>query len=95
METYLILLSTSTVVLLGAVLFILFKQNRNNQNINSDEKQKQFQQDLENFKNSVSTQISNMTGSFNNLSQGVTRDTTKTLTQVDEKINNLTNQLKK
>ena len=31
--------------------------------------------------------MSNMAGSFNNLSQGVTRDTTKTLTQVDEKIN--------
>ena len=86
METYLILLSTSTVVLLSAVIFFLYKQNKSNQNNNSED-QKQFQQDFENFKNSVSTQLSNMTGSFNTLSQGVTRDTTKTLTQVDEKIN--------
>ena len=86
METYLILLSTSTVVLLSAVIFFLYKQNKSNQNNNSED-QKQFQQDFENFKNSVSTQMSNMAGSFNNLSQGVTRDTTKTLTQVDEKIN--------
>ena len=87
METYLILLSTSTVVLLAAVLFFLYKQNRYNQILNSDDKQKQFQQDFENFKNSVNAQMLNMTGSFNTLSQGVTRDTTKTLTQVDEKIN--------
>jgi len=87
METYLILLSTSTVVLLSAVLFFLYKQNKSNQNSNSDDNQKQFQLDFQNFKNSVSTQISNMAGSFNSLSQGVTRDTTKTLTQVDEKIN--------
>ena len=86
METYLILLSTSTVVLLSAVIFFLYKQNKSNQNNNSED-QKQFQQDFENFKNSVNTQMSNMAGSFNSLSQGVTRDTTKTLTQVDEKIN--------
>ncbi len=86
METYLILLSTSTVVLLSAVIFFLYKQNKSNQNNNSED-QKQFQQDFESFKNSVNTQMSNMAGSFNSLSQGVTRDTTKTLTQVDEKIN--------
>ena len=56
METYLILLSTSTVVLLAAVLFFLYKQNRYNQILNSDDKQKQFQQDFENFKNSVTAQ---------------------------------------
>ena len=45
--------------------------------------------DIESLKVSLNSQISGITGSFNNLSQGVTRDTTQTLSKVDEKLSNV------
>ena len=68
------------------IVFLILKLLKKDK---SDQINDKIKDDIESLKVSLNSQISGITGSFNNLSQGVTRDTTQTLSKVDEKLSNV------
>ncbi len=89
MNTFVIILSLILGLSFLIIFFLILKITKNNNLDHINQSNEKIKNDLEIFKNSLNSQISGMSGSFNNLSQGVTRDTTQTLTKVDEKLSNV------
>ena len=89
MDILIIILSLILGLSLLVIVFLVLKMTKNSNLDQINQSNEKIKNDLEIFKNSLNSQISGMSGSFNNLSQGVTRDTTQTLTKVDEKLSNV------
>ncbi len=89
MDIFIIILSLILGLSLLIIVYLVLKITKNNNLDQINQSNEKIKNDLEIFKNSLNSQISGMSGSFNNLSQGVTRDTTQTLTKVDEKLSNV------
>ena len=66
-------------VLLCVVIYLLISQRKNKDDGKNNE-------ELGRLKDSLTSSISTMSTSFNNLSKDVTRDMTQALTKVDEKV---------
>ncbi len=90
------------VLLLGVVLFILYlnlkpKPKDDNENKEAEDIAN-LKLEISNLKDTLNTTINNSLGamstSFNNLSTGVTKDMTETLTKVEEKVGNFNQQVK-
>jgi len=98
METILLIL---LVLLLGGVLAILYlnlktKPNQENENKEAEEIAN-LKSEISSLKDTLNTTINSSLGamstSFNNLSTGVTKDMTETLTKVEEKVGNFNQQV--
>lgn len=89
MDIFIIILSLILGLSLLIIVYLVLKITKNSNLDQINQSNEKIKNDLEIFKNSLNSQISGMSGSFNNLSQGVTRDTTQTLTKVDEKLSNV------
>ena len=89
MDILIIILSLILGLSLLVIVYLVLKMTKNSNLDQINQSNEKIKNDLEIFKNSLNSQISGMSGSFNNLSQGVTRDTTQTLTKVDEKLSNV------
>ena len=66
--------------LMGFIIYLLVTQNKNK------EEPKDSSQELNNLKESINNSFNTMSSSFNSLSKDLTRDMTKTLTSVNEKV---------
>ena len=76
MDILIIILSLILGLSLLVIVYLVLKMTKNSNLDQINQSNEKIKNDLEIFKNSLNSQISGMSGSFNNLSQGVTRDTT-------------------
>ena len=86
MSIFTIILTSALTFSFLVIVFLILKLLKKDK---SDQINDKIKDDIESLKVSLNSQISGITGSFNNLSQGVTRDTTQTLSKVDEKLSNV------
>ena len=86
MNIFTIILTSALTFSFLVIVFLILKLFKKDK---SDQINDKIKDDIESLKVSLNSQISGITGSFNNLSQGVTRDTTQTLSKVDEKLSNV------
>ena len=86
MNIFTIILTSALTFSFLVIVFLILKLLKKDK---SDQINDKIKDDIESLKVSLNSQISGITGSFNNLSQGVTRDTTQTLSKVDEKLSNV------
>ena len=86
MNIFTIILTSALTFSFLVIVFLILKLLKKDK---SDQINYKIKDDIESLKVSLNSQISGITGSFNNLSQGVTRDTTQTLSKVDEKLSNV------
>jgi len=80
---------------LGAVIYLNIQSSKNKKEIEAltEGQNNQTNQYVQELKNTVNSQMSNMSTSFNSLSKDVTRDMTKALTEVDQKVGTFNKQV--
>ena len=85
MNNLLLIINILLVFGVGFVIYLNFK-NLNDEKNKQDSEKNINQQYVQDLKDSINSQMLNMSASFNSLSKDVTRDMTKTLTEVDQKV---------
>ena len=95
MEVFLIVLNILIISGLGAVIYLNIQSSKNKKEIEAltEGQNNQTNQYVQELKNTVNSQMSNMSTSFNSLSKDVTRDMTKALTEVDQKVGTFNKQV--
>jgi DNA recombination protein RmuC len=93
MDINLILLTIISISLLVLIYFVVFKKKENAENETKDNLNEEITRLKDSLNQSISSQMSNMSTSFNSLSKDVTRDMTKALTQVDQKVGTFNKQV--
>jgi DNA recombination protein RmuC len=95
MESVLIILNVLVVLGVGVVIYFNIQNSKDKKEIETlkESQNNQNNQYVQELKDSINSQMSNMSTSFNSLSKDVTRDMTKALTEVDQKVGTFNKQV--